>query len=87
MYFPQAVLLSTYPLSIVNLFLPQLRSSWLPQQHSRSVLLVLLELSAVLQVLLVEVVNPVVLDPLAAPGADVHITVWEGVLLLYQLTT
>lgn len=84
---PQTVLLSVHPLSIVDFLLFHLRSSWFSQQHSHSMLLVLLELSAVLQVLLVEVVDPIAFDPLSSPGADVHISVGEGVLLLYQFST
>lgn len=83
----QTVFLSVHPLSIIYFLLFHLRSSWFPQQHSHSVLLVLLELSAVLHVLLVEVVNSVAFDPLATPGADVHISVGEGVLFLNQFST
>lgn len=79
--------LSVHPLPIVDLLLLQLRASWFSEQHSRTVLLVLLELSAILQVLFVEVVHSVAFDPLASPGADVHVTVRKCVLFLNQLAT
>lgn len=84
---PQTVFLSVHPLSIVNLLFLQLSSSWFSQQHSRAMLFVLLELAAILQILLVEVVDSVAFNPLASPGADVHVTVGEGVLLLDQFAT
>lgn len=84
---PQTVFLSVHPLPIVDLLLLQLRASWFSEQHSRTVLLVLLELSAILQVLFVEVVHSVTFDPLASPGADVHVPVGKCVLFLNQLAT
>lgn len=81
----ETVLFSLHPLPIVNFLLLALTSPRLSQQHSSAVLPVLFELTAILQVLLAEIVHPIALDPFASPCADIHISVGKSVLSLDQL--
>lgn len=81
----QTLLFSVHPLPIVDFLLLALTSAGFSQEHSRAVLPVPFELTAILQVLFAEIVDPVAFDPFAPPCADVDISVGKSVLPLDQL--
>jgi hypothetical protein len=77
----KAVLLPIHPFSVVDFLFFGLGASWLSQENSHPMLLIFLELSSVLEILLVEVIDSVAFDPFSPPGADIDISVRKGVLL------
>lgn len=81
----KAVLFSVHPLSVINFFLFELISCWFSEENSYSMLFTLLELSSILKVLLVKVIDSVAFDPFASPGANVNITIRESILFLNKL--